>query len=232
MTCKSHCTISSFTKLLVERYRGKLDADADDFIGFVVDNAALMQQRIRDLLLYSRLSAREKRVEAVDFEVLWTRAKADLVTEIDNSRAVLTSDPLPTVLGDAVQLGQVLQNLLANALKFRGVEPPQIHLSAKLTSSDPSPPSKGAAEWVFSVSDNGIGIEPQYQERIFVLFKRLHTQTAYPGTGIGLSICKRIVEAHGGRIWVSSRLGHGATFYFSIPELKNDPAVEFDGLSP
>ena len=210
-------TISSFTRLLATRYKGKLDADADDFIGFVVDNADLMQQRIKDLLLYSRLSARGKRLEAVDFEVLWTRAKADLATEIDNTRAVLTSDPLPTVWGDAVQLGQVLQNLLANALKFRGAEPPRIHVSAKLISPDLSPPSKAAAEWVFSVSDNGIGIEPQYAERIFVLFKRLHTQTDYPGTGIGLSICKRIVESHGGRIWVSSRLGHGATFYFSIP---------------
>jgi chemotaxis family two-component system sensor kinase Cph1 len=115
---------------------------------------------------------------------------------------------------------------LANALKFRGPEPPRIHVSAKRTSADPSPTSKGVTEWVFSVTDNGIGIEPQYAKRIFMIFQRLHTQADYPGTGIGLSICKRIVEAHGGRIWVKSGLGHGATFYFSIPESENDPAVE------
>jgi two-component system, chemotaxis family, CheB/CheR fusion protein len=215
-------TMSSFTQLLVKRYRGKLDADADEFIGFVVNGSNRMQQLIKDLLAYSRVGPREKRVEEVDFEALWPRATADLETEIDNSRAVLTHDPLPTVWGDAVQLGQVLQNLLANALKFRGPEPPRIHVSAKLTSVDPNPASKGVTEWVFSVSDNGIGIEPQYAERIFVLFQRLHTQADYAGTGIGLAICKRAVEAHGGRIWLEPQPGRGSTFRFTIP-VKTSP---------
>ena len=201
--------VSSFTKLLAQRYHGRLDADADEFIQYIVEGADRMQALVRDLLNYSRLTAREKRVEQVNCEILWDRTIANLRTQIDQSDAVLTHDPLPTLTGDATQLGQVFQNLISNALKFHSQDvTPRVHISAQLNIEE---------GWIFSVSDNGIGIEPQYAERIFVLFQRLHSRDEYSGTGVGLAICKRVVEAHGGRIWVESALAKGSTFNFTMP---------------
>jgi light-regulated signal transduction histidine kinase (bacteriophytochrome) len=199
--------VASFTQLLGKRYRGKLDQDADEFIGFAVDGATRMQRLINDLLAYSRVGTRGKSFKSTDCQVILREARDNLMKAIEESGAVITQDPLPTVEGDEVQLIQLFQNLVANAIKFRGPEPLQIQVSAE---------QKGP-EWVFAVKDNGIGIAPEHQERIFSIFQRLHQRSEYPGTGIGLAICKKIVERHGGRIWVESRLGKGSTFYFSIP---------------
>ena len=199
--------ISGFTQLLAQRYEGKLGADADDFIKYAVDGADRMSRLIKDLLKYSLLGMQEMRSAPVDFEELWYRAVMDLKVSIEESGAVLTHDSLPTIMGDATQLGQVFQNLLANAIKFTRAAP-QIHVWAE---------QKGQ-EWVFGVRDNGIGIEPEYTERIFEVFRRLHSRSEYPGTGIGLAICKRVVEAHGGRMWLESEYGKGSTFYFTLPD--------------
>ncbi len=198
--------VSSYTQLLARRYQGKLDADADEFIAFAVDGANRMQGLINDLLAYSRVGARVKGFEPADCSAVLDQALADLKAAIEKSGAVVTHDPLPAVMADDSQLVQLFQNLIGNAIKFH-VEAPRIHVSAE---------QKGK-EWVFSVRDNGIGIEPQYAERIFVIFQRLHTREDYPGTGIGLAICKKIVERRGGRIWVESQPGTGSTFYFTIP---------------
>jgi PAS domain S-box-containing protein len=199
--------VSSYVQLLARRYKGKLDADADDFINYAVDGASRMQTMINDLLAYSRVGTRRKPPEPTDSQMAVSRAIAILQRTIEEKGAVVTSDPLPTVMADPAQLVQVFQNLISNAIKFHGNEPPHIHVSAE----------KRPDEWLFSVRDNGIGIEPQYHERIFVMFQRLHTREEYPGTGIGLAICKRIVEQHGKRIWVESEPGHGATFHFTMP---------------
>ena len=210
--------VSSYTQLLSKRYAGKLDSDADEFIAYAVDGAGRMQKLIQDLLAYSRITTR-------GFEPEQTSAEAALDNAIDNIRiavqesgAVITHDSLPTLRADERQLTQLLQNLLSNAVKFQGPQPPRIHVSAKPMNQ----------EWLFSVRDNGIGIDPQYAERIFVIFQRLHNREEYPGTGIGLAICKKIVERHGGHIWVESELGKGATFYFTIrdDELSHDRAHE------
>ena len=200
--------VASFTQLLGRRYRGKLDQDADEFIDYAVDGATRMQRLINDLLAYSRVGTRGKPFKPTDGNVILREAQDNLMKAIEESGAVITQDPLPMMLGDEVQLIQLFQNLIANAIKFRGQESPQIHVSAKL---------KGP-EWVFAVKDNGIGIAPAHQERIFSIFQRLHHRSEYPGTGIGLAICKKIVERHGGRIWVESQPGKGSTFYFSLPE--------------
>jgi signal transduction histidine kinase len=199
--------ITSYVQLLAKRYQGKLDAEADEFISYVTEGAQRMKTLIDDLLAYSRVGTHGQGFAAVDCEEVLQRILTDLRMAIEESGAEVTHDPLPTVWGDATQLGQVLQNLLSNALKFRDQAPPQVHITARLD----------GGQWVFSVSDNGIGIDPQYAERIFVIFQRLHTKKAYPGTGIGLAICKKIVERHGGRIWVESQPGRGATFFFTLP---------------
>ncbi|MBN1455076.1 MAG: PAS domain S-box protein [Methanomicrobia archaeon] len=199
--------ISSYLQLLERRYKGRLDADADDFIFYAVDGAKRMQALINDLLAYSRVQTRGKPFEPTDAEQVLNLTLKNLQPAIEESNAKITHDPLPTVIVDEVQLVQVFQNLIGNAIKFRGDEPPRIHISAE----------KGANEWLFSVSDNGIGIEPQYTDKIFGIFQRLHSAQDYPGTGIGLAVCKRIVERHGGRIWVDSEPGKGSTFYFAIP---------------
>jgi signal transduction histidine kinase len=199
--------VASYTQLLARRYKGKLDADADDFINFAVDGANRMQRLINDLLAYSRIDTRGKTLEPIEAEVALGQAMANLQIAVAESSAVVTHETLPVVLADGTQLVQLFQNLIGNALKFRQAQPPQIHISA--TPQD--------QEWVFSVQDNGIGIEPQYAERIFVIFQRLHSKAEYAGTGIGLAICKRIVERHGGRIWFESQPGQGATFYFTLP---------------
>lgn len=199
--------VASYTQLLSRRYKGKLDEDADEFITFAVDGANRMQRLIKDLLEYSRVGTRGNEFDPVECEDVLHEAIANLQFAIDESNAIITYDPLPTVRGDSTQLGQLLQNLIGNAIKFRQDTPPQIHIGVELTEN----------EWIFSVRDNGIGLNPQERDRIFIIFQRLHAREAYPGTGIGLAICKKIVERHGGQIWVDSQVGQGSVFYFTIP---------------
>jgi signal transduction histidine kinase/HAMP domain-containing protein len=220
--------VSSYTQLLARRYQGQLDADAEDFIGYAVDGANRMQRLINDLLAYSRVGTRRAPFKPTDCNFALGQAHVNLSAAIEESHALVTNDDLPTVMADEAQLVQLFQNLIGNAIKFRSEEPPRVHVSARRL---PPPqtgegrggvlsPSKGGSrdEWLFSVRDNGIGIDSQYHERIFVIFQRLHGQEKYPGTGIGLAICKRIVERHGGRIWVESELGKSSTFYFTMPK--------------
>lgn len=199
--------VASFTQLLQQRYKDKLDADAHEFIAYAVEGANRMQRLINDLLSYSRIHTRGKPFEAVDCEEILGEARANLQLAIEKSGALVTNEPLPVVMGEASQLMRLLQNLIDNAIKFAGDEAPRIHIAAE----------QKETEWLFSVRDNGIGVDPQYHERIFVIFQRLHGREEYPGTGIGLAICRRIVERHGGRIWVESELGKGSTFYFTVP---------------
>jgi signal transduction histidine kinase/HAMP domain-containing protein len=199
-------TITSFIQLLAKRYQGKLDKDADDFIGFVTDGAQRMQQLISDLLAYSRVESKGKAFAPFEGEVALGHALANLRLTTEESGAVITHAPLPAMSGDETQIVQLFQNLIANAIKFRGSEPPLIHIDIM---------DKGT-EWAISVRDNGIGIDPKFFDRIFELFQRLHTRDHYTGTGIGLSVCKKIVERHGGRIGVASEPGRGATFTFTI----------------
>jgi PAS domain S-box-containing protein len=199
--------VSSYTQLLARRYKGKLGADADDFITYAVDGATRMQRMITDLLAYSRVSTTGKEPSPADCEEILARTLDNLRTAIDESGAVVTHDPLPVVHGDSAQLGQIFQNLIGNALKFHGDVPPWVHVAVEQT----------ADGWTFAVQDHGIGISPEFSDRIFVLFQRLHTRDEYPGTGIGLAICKKVIDRHGGRIWVESEPGAGSTFYFTIP---------------
>jgi PAS domain S-box-containing protein len=199
--------ISSYLQLLQRRYRGRLDAEADEFIGYAVDGAARMGNLIRGLLAWSRVTTQGEAFQPVDCQAVVGSVLENLKLAIEESAAVITCEPLPTVRADATQLGQLFQNLIGNAIKFRAGSAPRIAITA----------ARRDAEWQFSIRDNGIGIEPQHAERIFGVFQRLHTQEAYPGTGIGLAICKRIVERHGGRIWVESEPGQGAAFYFTLP---------------
>ena len=201
--------VSSFTQLLAKRYQGKLDKDADEFIAYIVAGAKRMQALINDLLTYSRVDTRGKSFEPIDSEAVFDQAIANLRVAIEEGEAVITHDPLPSLIADDSQIVQLFQNLLGNAIKFHGKEPPRIHVSAK---------QKGN-EWVFSFRDNGIGIAPEYFDRIFIIFQRLHGREEYPGTGTGLAICKKIVERHGGRIWVESAPSKGSTFYFTIPAI-------------
>jgi hypothetical protein len=207
--------VTSYLELLEERYRGQLGDDADDFIHFAVDGAMRMRELIRGLLAYSRVGTHGQPFELTDCQTVVDLVLDNLQVAIRDSDAIVTHDPLPVVLADPTQMTQLLQNLIGNALKFRGERQPEIHIGAQ----------RQAGEWLFSVQDNGIGIEPQHTERIFVIFQRLYNRGAYPGAGIGLAICKRIVERHGGRIWVESEPGKGSTFTFTIPALE-DTAVQ------
>lgn len=202
-------TVSSFVQLLEKRYKGKLDADADEFIAFAVDGARRMQSLIQDLLMYSRVDIQGNPFVPTDMEAVFKSTLSSLHTGIEESGAVISHDPLPRIPADPSQMIQLLQNLIGNGLKFRSEKPPRVHISAK--------PQNG--EWLFSVKDNGIGIgiDEKFFERIFKIFQRLHTKEEYPGTGIGLAICKKIVERHGGRIWFESAPGEGAVFYFTMP---------------
>jgi light-regulated signal transduction histidine kinase (bacteriophytochrome) len=218
-------TMASYTQLLARRYKEKLDADANDFIGYVVNAAARMQALIDDLLTYSRLGRQTKSPVLTDFEAVLHEVVENLSTTIGESGAVVTHDPLPTLSAEATEMTQLYQNLIANALKFHGKDPPRVHISAQERQRPRDgnlggPNSQPETEWLFSVRDNGIGIDPKNAGRIFMIFQRLHTQEEYPGTGIGLAICKKIVEQNGGRIWVESEPGKGTTFYFTIPKQK------------
>jgi light-regulated signal transduction histidine kinase (bacteriophytochrome) len=202
--------VASCVQLLQKRYDGHLDERADEFITHAVDGTKRMQTLINDLLAYSRISTHAQVFASTNCDMVLREALANLMVAIAESGAVVTHDPLPTVSGDATQLTQLFQNLVGNALKFRGERPSRIHIGAARENGD----------WRFSVVDNGIGMEPQYFERVFLVFQRLHTRKQYQGTGIGLAICKKVVERHGGRIWAESQLGEGATFCFTVPETK------------
>jgi PAS domain S-box-containing protein len=203
-------TVASFVKLLEKRYRGKLDEKAEEYINYIVDGTKRMHVLIDDLLAYSQIDTTGKNFGPLDINKLIQRTLIDLRLSIEENEAKVTYDPMPTVHADSSQLISLFWNLIGNAIKFRGEEAPRIHISA----------ARKGDEWVFAVRDNGIGMDPQYIEGIFLMFQRLHTKGEYPGTGIGLAICKRIVENHGGRIWVESGLGKGSTFFFTVPERK------------
>ncbi len=205
-------TIKSYLGLLQEDYQGRLDELADEFIGFAVDGAARMEQMIESLLEYARVDMREKEFAVMDTEAILDTVLQDLSFRIEESDAVVTHDALPQVLGDEAQLEQLFQNLISNALKFCADEPPRVHVSATAAAQ-----GEERREWLFAVRDNGIGIAAEQQARLFGVFQRLHTREEYEGIGIGLALCKKIVARHGGRIWVESKEGEGATFYFTLP---------------
>ncbi|HWA86446.1 MAG TPA: ATP-binding protein [Opitutus sp.] len=205
--------VASCVQLLKKRYEGKLDARADEFVAHAVDGTKRMQALITDLLAYSRVGTHAHAFETVEGDAVLDEALANLTIAVAESGAVLKREPLPTVTADGSQFVQVFQNLISNAIKFRGDHPPEIAIAARA----------GEGEWIFSVADNGIGIEPQYFERVFRVFQRLHTRARYPGTGIGLAICKKIVERHGGRIWIESEPNRGARFFFTLPHHPQTP---------
>lgn len=200
--------VASYAQLLARRYQGRLDPDADEFIKYVMDGTVRMQQMIDGLLAYSLAGSAQGNLEQVDCNKLFNEVVGNLQVAIQESSATVTCDPLPTVYTNQTQLAQLFQNLISNAIKYRADRPPQIHVRAE---------HKDGA-WQFSVRDNGIGIDPQYSSQIFMLFHRLPGQTRHTGTGIGLAICKKIVESLGGRIWVESEPGTGSTFYFTLPD--------------
>ncbi len=235
-------TISSFTELLAQDYGDRLDGEAEEYMAFIVDGATRMQQLIKDLLAYSRVDSRGKVFAPVDCNVVVKRVISQLKFAIEESRAVVTYDLLPEVFADESQVQQLFQNLISNALKFGSEAPPQVHISVtpQIRKDVPSEdvPSEDVSdrisEWTFCVSDNGIGIEPVYREQIFEIFQRLHSRRVYEGTGIGLAICRKIVQRHGGRIWVEDSpekgsdqeldqglykdSNKGAAFYFTLPK--------------
>ena len=199
--------VASYTQLLGKRYKDHLEEDARDFINFAVEGATRMQKMIDGLLVYSRVQTRGKPLEPTDCSSVVEQAISNLEIHIGETHAKVERDELPTVNGDESQLIRLFQNLIDNAIKFRGTEIPRIQVSS----------SKQGNKWMFSVSDNGIGIDSKYKDRVFLIFQRLHKEEEIPGTGMGLALCRRIVERHGGQIWVDSDLGKGSTFYFTIP---------------
>ncbi len=201
--------VSSYLQLLSRRYQGKLDSDADEFIAFAVEGANRMKILINDLLTFSRVGTRGKEFEPVALEHVLELVEKNLQVTIEETGALITHDPLPQIMADNSQMVQLFQNLIENAIKFRSQTSPKVHIGAK----------RQAASWLLFVRDNGIGFEAQFAERIFIIFQRLHTRNEYAGTGIGLAICRKIVERHGGRIWVESHPEEGATFYFTLPTL-------------
>ena len=202
--------VASYVQLLERRYKGKLDADADEFIAYAVDGANRMRGLIDDLLTYSRVARLGKPFEPTDLESTLKIVLLNLQASIKENNAIVTHDKLPVVVADGGQLVQLLQNLIGNAIKFHGKDPPHVHVSAQAKEN----------EYLFSVCDNGIGIAPEYYDRLFKIFQRLHTREEYPGSGIGLAVCKRIVERHGGRIWIASQVGKGSTIYFTLNRQK------------
>ncbi len=200
--------VASYLQLLEQRYEGKLDDDAHEFINYAVDGAARMKKLINDLLDFSRVGTRANPLEPTDLNAVIGRVRANLHMRIEETNALVISDELPTLPADPPQMVQLFQNLIDNAIKFRAGQAPRVHITAE----------ENEDEWIISVADNGIGIDPQYFERIFVIFQRLHTRAEYPGTGIGLAIAQRIIERHNGRIWVDSSPGEGTTFHFALPK--------------
>jgi len=208
--------VTSFVQLLAQRYQGRLDTDAGEYIGYAVEGTQRMYQLLQDLLAYARLEAGQHTRAPTDLEQVVADTLKILQPALTESGATVTHGSLPTVVAESRQIGQVVQNLLSNALKFRRPEAPRIHLWAQ----------QQGDEWVIAVQDNGIGIEPRHAERIFGMFQRLHPREAYPGTGMGLAICRKIVERHGGRIWVESTPSQGATFFFTLPMFCGKSGVE------
>lgn len=205
--------VAGCVQVLKKRYQGQLDDRADELIAHTVDGVSRMQALINDLLSYSRVGTQGKAFEPCDCNVILNQALANLKAAIDESKSVITHDELPVADADVAQLTQLFQNLIGNAIKFRGQQPCRIHVAVRPVDGD----------WMFSIQDNGIGMQPEYFDRIFVIFQRLHTRTEYPGTGIGLAICKKIVERHGGHICVESEPGEGSTFSFTIPARNDSP---------
>jgi light-regulated signal transduction histidine kinase (bacteriophytochrome) len=201
--------MSGTIQVLQRRYKGQLDERADEIISHSVAAVTRMQTLVSDLLAFSRLARHGNPFALTSFATVMQEVRANLEVAIAESGATITHDELPEIVVDASQMRQLLQNLLSNAIKFRGKEPLRIHVSARREENT----------WMFSVRDNGLGIEPQYFERIFIIFQRLVTRDEYPGTGIGLAVCKKIVERHGGRIWLESALGQGTTFHFTIVDV-------------
>ncbi len=199
--------ISGFVQLLDKQFRGKMDQIADEYLDFIVESTSRMQQQIRDLLTYSRVGREGRTFRTVQCDRVMERVEDNLGLAMKESKARLTRDPLPRVFADESQILMLLQNLVYNALKYKGEDPPRIHVSCRREDGD----------HLFSVEDNGMGIDPRFHDRIFQIFQRLHARDEYSGTGIGLALCKRIVENHGGRIWVKSAEGEGSTFYFTMP---------------
>jgi chemotaxis family two-component system sensor kinase Cph1 len=199
--------VANYVQLLEMRYQNALDEDANEFIGYVVGGVSLMQTLIDDVLAYSKVDMQNIEFAPISAEQALEKALKNLRSRIEQTGATITHDELPTVMADSTQLMQLFQNLIANAIKFRSEKPPEIHIGV----------SRSEDQWLFSLSDNGIGIEPRFSDRIFVIFQRLHTRDEYPGTGMGLAICKKIALGHRGNIWVESQLGEGATFNFTIP---------------
>lgn len=206
--------INSYLQLLARRYRDQLDTNANEYIYFASDGAKRMQRMIDDLLAFSRVDRKGRPFEATDLAALLNQVRLDLKLAIEEADAVIVAGDLPTILCDPVQIGLLLQNLLSNALKFRGDRAAKIGIAASANGND----------WRFTVQDHGIGFEAEHAERIFTLFQRLHTQAEYPGTGLGLAICKKIVERHGGRIWAQATPGMGASFSFTLP-MRASPAL-------
>jgi light-regulated signal transduction histidine kinase (bacteriophytochrome) len=202
--------ISSYTQLLLRRHGDRFEGDAREFMDFVIDGAARMKRLIEDLLAYSRIGRHGGEFQPTDCGLMFRKAMANLRSRIESSGATVTSGALPNLMADELQLVQLFQNLISNAIKFKGAQPPVVHVTAV----------EQPEGWVFAVRDNGIGMEAQYFERIFMMFQRLHSKAEYPGTGIGLAICKKVVDRHGGRIWVESRPGSGSTFYFLLPRIE------------
>lgn len=205
--------VASYTQLLGKRYRNRLDGDADEFMGFIVDGALRMQRLINDLLTFSRVGSRGKGFQPVDLATSVAQVRINLRAAIDESGARISTGTLPVVNADATQMEQLLQNLIGNAIKFRKGPAPRVHIDAR----------REDAAWRITVQDDGIGIDARYAERIFVIFQRLHTAAEYPGTGIGLAICKKIVERHGGQIGVQSTPGEGTSFSFTLPDREETP---------
>ena len=214
--------VASYLQLLRSRYGGKLDGDADEFIEFAVDGARRMQSLINDLLEYSRIGTRTAPMQPTSLSEVLALTQANLRATIDETGARVIVGQMPMVVADPGQLLQLTQNLIANAIKFRGDAAPVIHIDA----------ARGSRQWEISVRDNGIGLEPRHADRIFQIFKRLHPPNEYPGTGIGLAISRKIVERHGGRIWVESQPGQGATFRFTLPDAPPAPAHDGAEMPP
>lgn len=202
--------ISNYTQLLAKRYQDHLDEDADEFVDFIVDATKRMQELINDLLLYSRVQTKGQAFRTTDCNETVKIAMSNLSLAIEESGATVTADHLPVVQADGSQMLQLFQNLISNAIKFRGEAAPKIHIAARRENNF----------WIFSISDNGLGIDMKYAERIFIIFQRLHNRETYSGSGIGLAICKKIAERHGGKIWIESEPGQGTTFYFTIPTIE------------